>query len=89
MARTYTTIGDIRGECGHRHRTLRTAAICYHRDSVGCDSHGGYSDRRLVVEEGNDIVTATHKEMEEYNDTLYRMSWAGGLGHPSRVSDGS
>ena len=77
MARTYTTAGDIRGECGHRHRTLRTAAICYHRDSVGCGSQGGYSDRRLVVEEGNDVVTATNDELEKYNDTLYRISWGG------------
>jgi len=74
MARTYTTISDIRGECGHRHRTLRTAAICRHRDSVGCDSQGGYSYHWLVVKEDNDIVTATHKEMEEYNDILYWMS---------------
>ena len=78
MARTYTTIGDIRGECGHRHRTLRTAAICRHRDSVGCVSHGGYSDRRLyAVEEGDDIVIPSNDEREEYNYTLYRLAWGG------------
>ena len=77
MARTYTTSGNVRGACEHRHRTLRTAAICYHRDSVGCDSQGGYSDRRLVVEEGDDTVPATPEELEEYNEILYRIAWGG------------
>lgn len=46
---TYTTIGSIRGCCDHNHRTLTGAARCLAKDQKGCESQGGYSDRRIVV----------------------------------------
>ena len=49
MKTTYTTVGDIRGWCGHAHRSIRTAAACLERDRRGCARQGGYSDRRVVA----------------------------------------
>lgn len=43
----YTTWGEIRGCCGHAHRTFDAAIACIKRDDVGCASQGGYSDRHL------------------------------------------
>lgn len=45
----YTTVGPVRGECGHKHRFLHTAKQCLDRDMDGCVFQGGYSDRRIVV----------------------------------------
>lgn len=35
----YTTHGPVRGSCGHRHRSIRTAQLCADRDhaAVGSD----------------------------------------------------
>lgn len=45
----YTTSGSTRGSCGHHHQSLETAARCLARDQAGCESQGGYSDRRIVA----------------------------------------
>jgi hypothetical protein len=51
----YTTLGPVRGCCGHRHREPRTALDCLARDRSGSRSQGGYSDRRIVrVPDGTD-----------------------------------
>ena len=44
----YTTKGDVRGCCGHRHMSLREAYNCLRRDQKGCASQGGYSDRKVL-----------------------------------------
>ena len=44
----YTTRGDIRGGCGHKHKTVRTAVACLQDDAKGCRKQGGYSDRRVL-----------------------------------------
>lgn len=44
----YTTKGSVRGCCGHRHRTVETAARCLDRDILDCRRAGGYSDRNVV-----------------------------------------
>ena len=46
----YTTTGDVRGRCGHRHKSLRTATACLLRDQAACCRLGGgaYSDRQVV-----------------------------------------
>lgn len=41
MTRLYKVTGNIRGECGHNHRSVRRAAICRNRDFVGCARQGG------------------------------------------------
>lgn len=44
---TYTMTGSVRGNCGHKHRTISGAAACSVRDQRDCQSVGGYSDRRI------------------------------------------
>lgn len=50
----YTTWGDVRGGCGHRHKTIAAAEQCIERDSAGCQRQGGYTDRHVRVLEGDD-----------------------------------
>jgi hypothetical protein len=45
----YATRGDVRGRCGHWHRTLRAAVQCLDRDYRDCRSQGGSSDRVIVA----------------------------------------
>lgn len=44
----WTSIGPVRGWCGHRHRSEAAAARCLKEDQAGCRSQGGYSDRVVV-----------------------------------------
>ncbi len=44
----YECEGQIRGNCGHRHRTLSGARKCFDRDAYGCKIQGGYSDRDII-----------------------------------------
>lgn len=45
----YTSYGNVRGCCGHRHRSREAAMGCIARDEAGCAKQGGYSDRKPVV----------------------------------------
>ena len=62
-ATTYTARGRVRGSCGHKHRSIRTAAICVRRDYVGCERQGGYSDRTVVRTDGEDLSQDEHAEV--------------------------
>jgi hypothetical protein len=44
---TCGTSRDVRGNCGHTHRTLSGAVRCLRDDRRGCKSQGGYSDRAI------------------------------------------
>lgn len=62
----YTRIGDTRGECGVKHRTMLAAYECCRSDESGCGSQGGYSDR-TIYEAGKDgyrVVPYEEKERE-------------------------
>ena len=50
----YTATGSVRGECGHRHRSVAAAVACARRDNAGCarSVRGGYSDRTVLAVEG-------------------------------------
>ena len=52
---TYTTIGSVRGCCGHQHRTIEAAQQCVNRDHAGCVRQGGYSDRSVVKGDGSEL----------------------------------
>lgn len=56
---TYYTCGnfrDVRGNCGHHHRTIDAAEKCLARDQSGCVSQGGYSDRSIwKIEDGREV----------------------------------
>jgi hypothetical protein len=41
--------GDVRGECGVRHRCRIAARRCIARDQRACERQGGYSDRGIVM----------------------------------------
>lgn len=50
----WTTVGSVRGCCGHAHRSEDTAYRCLAGDRDGCASQGGYSDRRVIDVSGGD-----------------------------------
>lgn len=52
---TYTTHGDVRGCCGHKHTTIESAQACLDRDGRCCrrNTTTGYTDR-VVAEVGHD-----------------------------------
>lgn len=51
----YTTQGDIRGECGHTHKTIEAAIECIGRDEARAKRGGGHGDRRVVRADGGDL----------------------------------
>ena len=60
----YATRGEIRGPCGHRHKSVRTAFDCLQRDAAGCHMQGGYSDRRIVgVEDGEEFAPVPYDSL--------------------------
>lgn len=67
---TYTTVGPVRGCCGHHHRTIKAAADCCRRDQSGCKSQGGYSDRSLRVIEDGERRQPTESEYLDFSDRL-------------------
>lgn len=70
--KTYTTHGNVRGTCGHAHRSIRTALLCAVRDAESCAKQGGYSDRRVV---GNSFdCYGSPRPLSE--DELYTLDYA-------------
>jgi len=55
---SYTTTGNVRGCCGHKHRTIEAAARCLRDDQSGCRSQGGYSDRTIERTDGEEMTEA-------------------------------
>lgn len=72
----YITKGQVRGSCGHKHRTIPAACLCQKTDSVVCGRLlGGYSDRYVrVVENGEErmMTEAEHTETEAVMGRLVR-----------------
>lgn len=52
----YITVGQVRGQCPHAHRTLSGAQSCLDRDRRGCTHQGGYSDRRVRHADGSALT---------------------------------
>lgn len=61
MKTHYYTIGSVRGNCGHKHHTPKSAAECCLKDSKGCKKQGGYSDRRI---KGSDGTAWAYEELD-------------------------
>ena len=74
MADRYTTWGNVRGTCGHRHRSLDAAVQCLNADRRVCKSQGGYSDRGVFkLDDGadpNDITHTTGYEVSIYRSAI-------------------
>ena len=66
MSDTYTTMGSVRGCCGHKHRTIEAAKRCIDRDHAGCVRQGGYSDRTVVYSDGSELSS----DDQDYVDNL-------------------
>jgi hypothetical protein len=67
---TYTTRGNVRGGCGHKHRSLETAWKCLQRDRSGCQSQGGYSDRQVVRADGEPLAYWENARLYSLEDGL-------------------
>jgi len=65
MAKGYTCVGSIRGDCGVLHRTLSGAVACLWRDRQGCASQGGYSDRSIRHADGTPLDDDEIEAVEE------------------------
>lgn len=65
MTTTYTTTGSVRGNCGHKHRSIATAYACRRRDQAGCASQGGYTDRSVERTDGADLTEQERDELDE------------------------
>lgn len=61
---TYAAYGHVRGDCGHRHRSIRTAVACERRDNAACGrvAAGSYSDRRVMRRDGLKTVHLNEAE---------------------------
>jgi hypothetical protein len=69
----YTTLGDVRGGCGHAHRSLEAAIACRKADHKGCVSQGGYSDRQVyTISEPSERHHLTLPPEQLAWDTAYR-----------------
>ena len=44
----FTSIGSVRGSCGHKHKSEDAAEACIAADQRACARQGGYSDRVAV-----------------------------------------
>ena len=62
----YITRGDVRGECGHEHRTESGAERCIAADQRGCASQGGYSDRYVIAVDDDGGETLLDDEADEF-----------------------
>jgi hypothetical protein len=71
MTTYYTLLGNVRGPCGHQHRTLTGLARCAQQDAKGCAAGGGYSDRRpYKIQESEAIPLGGLPEMDTYTQIL-------------------
>lgn len=66
MSNRYITDGNVRGECGHLHRSIEAAAKCAKQDQAACHKQGGYSDRILVVIADGKRREATRDEHDAF-----------------------
>ena len=60
----YTTKGTVRGNCGHKHRTLKSVHKFIERDQNGCAKQGGYSDRYIVRCDGKDLSENEQQDLD-------------------------
>lgn len=62
---TYHAIGDVRGSCRHKHRTIAAAVACQDRDANACARLGGgaYSDRYVRRTDGRALTESERDEI--------------------------
>ncbi|HSH25596.1 MAG TPA: hypothetical protein VLA13_08675 [Massilibacterium sp.] len=72
MTRHYEAIGDIRGWCGHKHRSVITAQKCADKDQKYCESLGVYSDRAVYAVADELMSALTYEERDELEEFIWR-----------------
>jgi hypothetical protein len=70
VSRRYICEGGVRGGCGIQHLTLKGALRCLSEDQEGCASQGGYSDRRIVRADGEDLDAVEASELDALGGAL-------------------
>lgn len=74
---TYSAVGSVRGDCGHRHHTIQAALQCAEKDGKSCRRLGGgaYSDRNSIVRHYKNgetkIVQPHHKDAQNCGASRY------------------
>ena len=66
----YRCVGSVRGWCGVRHRSNHAAIRCRERDSNGCASQGGYSDRVVCLCDDDGRVKDTELVCHNCGETV-------------------
>lgn len=70
MSVNFRMTSQARGSCSHRHLTIAGAAECAFRYERDCDKQGIYTDRRLVVCDGDGRRDPTPEEIREFDNRL-------------------
>jgi len=72
----YSAKGAVRGDCGHRHRTVIAAQECARQDQQDCRSLGGgaYSDREPIRSDGAPL---SDDDLQSLAAEYYVPAWPG------------
>ena len=73
MTGTYYVCGhrrNVRGTCGHKHKTLHGAVDCLRKDQRNCRRQGGYSDRGIHPYEDGKPRSLNEWEIALLDNTL-------------------
>jgi hypothetical protein len=68
----YTTMGKMRGVCGHNHRSISGAFRCLVLDQNCCMKGGGYTDRGIVRTDGKDLTPSERHALDALLARQYR-----------------
>lgn len=64
----YETYGSVRGCCGHRHSSIRTAVACIERDRSGCAAQGGCTDRYVRRTDGVPLTEDEERLVDHFEE---------------------
>ena len=73
MSVNFRMTSQARGSCSHRHLTIAGAAECAFRYERDCEKQGIYTDRRLVVRDGDEEREPTPEESREFAGRLQNI----------------
>jgi hypothetical protein len=73
MSVNFRMTSQARGSCSHRHLTIAGAAECAFRYERDCEKQGIYTDRRLVVRDGDKEREPTAEESREFAGRLQNI----------------
>lgn len=68
VSKYYFCAGNVRGNCGHKHKTLKGAWRCWLADCKSCKKSGGYSDRNVKASNNGIARSLNDHEFDEWID---------------------